>query len=192
MKRIVPAALFAAAALAAAPAMAHTGHDTNTLAAGLAHPLGLDHLLAMVAVGLWSAAALQGAQRLAGPALFMAALLGGAVAGAAGVGHALVEPAIAASVVVLGLMLAFARRLPASAGLLLVAVAGSLHGLAHGAELPAAGGFAGYALGFLAATALLHAIGLAAAPRLLALPAVVWRALSGGVALAGVLLLTRV
>lgn len=188
MKKLVPAVLLAAAAV---PAFAHPGHDTTTLAAGLVHPLGLDHLLAMVAVGLWSAAAFGGARRLAGPALFMAALLAGAVAGAAGWGHALVEPAIAASVVVLGVMLAFARRLPAAAGLVLVAVAGSLHGLAHGAELPAAGGFAAYAAGFLAATALLHGVGLAAAPRLLALPAVVWRTLSGGVALAGLMLLAR-
>lgn len=183
--------LAVAATLAAAPAMAHTGHGTTSLFAGLVHPLGLDHLLAMVAVGLWSAAALTGMRRLAGPAVFMLALLAGAVAGAAGWGHALVEPAIAASVVVLGLMLAFVRRLPAAAGLAMVAVAGSLHGLAHGAELPDAGGFAGYALGFLAATAMLHATGLAAAPRLLALPAVVWRALSGGVALAGLMLLAR-
>ncbi|MCK7499051.1 MAG: HupE/UreJ family protein [Comamonadaceae bacterium] len=190
MKRIAPV-LAATAAFAAAPAFAHTGHDTATLFAGLAHPLGLDHLLAMVAVGLWSAAALRGTQRLAGPALFMAALLAGATAGAAGIGHALVEPAIAASVVVLGLMLAFARRPLAAGGLLAVAVAGSLHGLAHGAELPMAGGFAGYAAGFLVATALLHAAGSAAAPRLLALPAVVWRALSGGVALAGLMLLAR-
>ena len=71
MKRFAPV-IAAAATLAAAPAFAHTGHDTATLFAGLAHPLGLDHLLAMVAVGLWSAAAFGGKQRLAGPATFVA------------------------------------------------------------------------------------------------------------------------
>ena len=188
MKRL---ALVTAAALAAAPALAHTGHGTNTLLAGLVHPLGPDHLLAMLAVGLWSAAALPRSRQLAGPALFVAALLAGAAAGRAGTAAAWVEPAIAASVALLGVMLALARRLPAAAGLPLVALAGVLHGLAHGAEQPAGGGFAVYAAGFVAATALLHGIGWAAAPRLLALPAVVWRALSGGIALGGLMLLAR-
>jgi urease accessory protein len=178
--------------LAAGSAVAHTGHGTGSAYAGLVHPLGLDHLLAMVAVGVWSAAALQGRARLAGPALFMAALALGAAAGAAGLGGAFVETGIAASVVLLGVLLALARRLPVAQGLALVAAVGLLHGLAHGAELPAGAGFAGYAAGFLATTALLHAAGLGLGRAALGLQAWVWRALATGVGGAGLLLLARV
>jgi hypothetical protein len=115
-------ALGAVAALAATgAAQAHTGHGTESLFAGLAHPLGLDHLLAMVGVGTWSAVALPAGRRVAGPATFLAALLAGAVAGAAGLALPLTETAIAASVLLFGLMLAFARQVPVGAGLALTA-----------------------------------------------------------------------
>jgi urease accessory protein len=181
-----------ALALAAGAAAAHTGHGTSSAYEGLVHPLGLDHLLAMVAVGLWSAAALQGRARLAGPALFMAALVAGATAGTAGLGGSLVETGIAASVVLMGVLLALARRLPVAQGLALIAAVGALHGLAHGAELPAGGGFAGYAAGFLATTALLHGAGLGLGRAVLGLQAWVWRVLATGVGGAGLLLLARV
>lgn len=156
----------AALALAAGSAAAHPGHE-HGLIAGLAHPLaGGDHLLAMVAVGVWSAAALPAARRWAGPAAFVAAMLAGAVAGAAGLAVPGLETGIAASVVLLGLLLAAAGRAPAAPGLALVALAASLHGLAHGAELPAGASFAAYAAGFLASTAALHATGLAIGHRL--------------------------
>lgn len=179
-------------ALAAGSAAAHPGHEHGLLA-GLAHPIaGADHLLAMVAVGVWSAAALPAARRWAGPAAFVAAMLAGAVAGAAGLTIAGVETGIAASVVLLGLMLAAVGRAPASLGLALVAVAASLHGLAHGAELPAGASFAAYAAGFVASTTALHLGGLAIGRQLLRAKAWVWRASGALVGSAGLLMLARV
>mgnify|MGYP003354029072 CR=1 FL=1 len=69
---------------AAASASAHTGHGTHSLFEGLSHPLGADHLLAMLAVGVWSAGAFRGTARWMGPATFLAALVAGAAAGIAG------------------------------------------------------------------------------------------------------------
>lgn len=184
--------LGAIAALAATgAAQAHTGHGTDSLFAGLAHPLGLDHLLAMVAVGTWSAVALPAGRRVAGPATFLAALLAGAVAGAAGMALPLTETAIAASVLLFGLMLAFARQVPVGAGLALTAAAALMHGLAHGAELPAGGLFAGYAAGFVVTTALLHAAGLGLGRAMAHLQARVWQVLGGAVGLTGLVLLAR-
>ena len=151
--------LAAAAALLvlAGTASAHTGHGTNSFAMGLAHPLGADHLLAMLAVGLWSVFALPARRVWLGPATFMAVLMASAALGAAGLTVPFIEQAIAASVVVFGLMLvATLRGLPAGTGLALVAVAASLHGLAHGAEAPGTASFASYAAGFLLTTAALH------------------------------------
>ena len=164
----------AAAALAlagtAGTAAAHPGHAEG-LAAGLAHPfLGLDHLLAMLAVGLWSARALPATRRWQGPAVFVATMLTAALAGVALPG---VEIAIAASVVLCGVLVAQGRALGANTGLALVALAALAHGLAHGAEAPA-GGFAPFAAGFVAATAALHGAGLALAVRAQRLPALAW------------------
>ena len=146
----------AALAFTTLAAQAHTGHGTDSLMAGLAHPFGADHLLAMLAVGLWSVSALPAARVWQGPATFLLALALGALAGATGLSLPGLDHAVALSVALFGLMLIVARQpLPAPAGLGLVAAAASLHGLAHGAEAPAAGG-AGYALGFLLTTAALH------------------------------------
>lgn len=149
-------------ALAAGAAQAHTGHGTSSLFEGLAHPLGLDHLLAMVAVGVWSVGALPAGKTWWGPATFLLALLLGAAGGAAGFTPPYLEQAIALSVLLFGLLLALAgRAVPLAPGLALVALAASLHGLAHGAEAPATG-LAGYAVGFLLSTAVLHLGGVAA------------------------------
>ena len=140
----------------AGAAQAHTGHGAHTLMQGLSHPFGLDHLLAMVAVGVWSTAALPQRKAWMGPAAFMAALVAGAALGAAGVTVPFLEQAIALSVVLFGLMLVAARQAaPAALGLGLVVASAALHGVAHGAEAPGAG-FAGYAVGFLMTTAALH------------------------------------
>lgn len=178
------AALLAVASLAAA---AHTGHDSSGLMAGLAHPLGADHLLAVLAVGLWSAVAARGAQRLAAPAAFIAALLAGALAGHAGWMPPLAEQGIAASVALLGALLAAPRLLPRAAALAAIAAAGVLHGLAHGAE--AGGGFAAYVAGLLLATAVLHGAGLALGAPLARWHAGVRQALAIALGLAGALLL---
>lgn len=149
--------------LAAAGAVqAHTGHGTSDVSEGLAHPLGADHLLAMLAVGLWSVSALPAHKAWWGPATFMLALIASAALGAAGISVPFLEQLISLSVVLFGGMLVLTRvRLPVGLGLGLVAVAASLHGLAHGAETPA-NGFAAYALGFMATTAALHFGGVAA------------------------------
>jgi urease accessory protein len=148
--------------ISAGAAHAHTGHGTSSLMEGLVHPLGADHLLAMVAVGLWSVTALPAGKVWQGPATFMAALLASAVLGVLGVAVPFLEQAIALSVVLFGALLLMGRlQMPVSLGLGLVAAAASLHGLAHGAETPASG-FGGYAMGFLLTTAVLHVSGVAA------------------------------
>lgn len=162
MKQVIRTGLLTAGLLlACGTALAHTGHAVTGMAAGLAHPLGIDHLLAMVAVGVWSALALPRGRAWLGPASFMTALVAGAALGATGVTVPYLEHAIAASVVLFGLMLVLAtRRWPAVPGLALVAAAATLHGLAHGAEAPLSAGFGSYAAGFLMTTAALHVAGL--------------------------------
>ncbi|MDE9363693.1 HupE/UreJ family protein, partial [Pseudomonas aeruginosa] len=106
--------LLAALALLAAPALAfaHPGHGEHGLVAGLAHPLtGLDHLLAMFAVGLW-AAQQQGAARLALPCTFVGTMLVGGLLGFEGLQLPFMETGIAASVLALGLCVALAVRPP--------------------------------------------------------------------------------
>lgn len=154
-------ALVAASTLVGAgAAQAHTGHGTAGLFAGLAHPFGLDHLLAMIAVGVWSVSALPEKKAWMGPATFMLALILGALLGLNGATVPYLEAFVSASVVLFGGMLVLSRaKWPMSAGLGLIAVAASFHGLAHGAETPASG-FAAYAAGFLVTTAGLHFSGV--------------------------------
>lgn len=143
-------------------AWAHPGHNAAGFAAGLAHPFqGLDHLLAMAAVGLWAA---QGGGRRIWllPAAFMSMLALGAGAAMQWQAVLPIETGIALSVLALGLLVTLSLRLPVLASAALAALFGLLHGYAHGLELPAAAAPAEYALGFLVATAALHMIGLAA------------------------------
>jgi len=155
------AALALALLGACGPALGHTGSEhAGSLAAGFAHPwTGLDHLLALLAVGLW--AGLIGGRALwAWPAAFVSAMLAGGVLGIAGAQLPLVEPGMLASLVVLGLLVLTAARLPIALGAALVALFAVLHGHAHGAELPGGATATAYAVGFALATALLHAIGI--------------------------------
>ena len=145
-------------------ALAHTGLEhAVSFASGFKHPwTGLDHMLAMLAVGLW--AGLNGGRALwAWPVAFVGVMVAGGALGIAGVSIPMVEPGILASVIVLGLLVLTAARLPVALGAALVAVFALLHGHAHGAELPAQAAAASYAAGFALATALLHAIGLGVA-----------------------------
>lgn len=160
MKLLSPKSLrglgLGALALVAGMAQAHTGHDTSGVYEGLVHPLGLDHLLAMLAVGVWSVSALPQDKAWWGPAIFMLSLTISAALGTLGLSLPFLEHMISLSVVLFGVMLVFARqKTPVAFGLALVALAAALHGLAHGAEAPATG-FASYALGFLVTTAALH------------------------------------
>lgn len=181
--------LLAGTALAAASAaQAHTGHGAHGLAAGLTHPLGADHLLAMLAVGIWSVAALEPGRRWQGPTVFLALLALGALAGAAGWAPPLMEMGIALSVSAFGAMLLAPKALPRGLGLAVVAFAAALHGLAHGAELPAAATFGGYAAGFLLSSALLHALGLALGCWLLPLHVATGRLIGTALGVAGLTL----
>lgn len=149
--------------LAAGTAQAHTGHATIGFFEGLSHPLGLDHLLAMVAVGVWSVHALPAKKIWWGPATFLVVLVMSSVIGLAGFTVEHLEHAISLSVVIFGLMLIpGTKNLPVAGGLGLVALAASLHGLAHGIEAPGTG-FIGYAAGFLSTTTVLHLSGVIAA-----------------------------
>ena len=142
-------------------AFAHPGHNVSGLAAGLMHPFsGMDHLLAMVAVGLWAA---QGGGRKVWllPATFMTMLAVGAGLAMQWQSLPMVEAGIATSVLALGLLVALSMQLPAAFAVAVTALFGFFHGYAHGLELPESAAPASYALGFLAATALLHASGVA-------------------------------
>ena len=142
-------------------AVAHVGdHSHMTLAEGLRHPFtGLDHLLAMVAVGLW-------ASQLGRPALwllpltFPAVMVLGAAFGISGRELPLVEIAIAGSVLVLGAAIALAYRPSLVVGVGLIALFALAHGYSHGVALPASVSGLTFGIGFVATTLMLHAIGI--------------------------------
>lgn len=168
-KKTVSRAAALALLLSPAMALAHTGHyDGGGIMHGAMHPLGgLDHLLAMVAVGLWAAYA-GGRALWALPAAFVGTMLAGAMLGFAGIALPLMEPLILASVVVLGLLVAFNVRMPLVPGMALIALFGVFHGQAHALEMSAGAGALAYAAGFASVTALLHAGGIALGRWLLA------------------------
>jgi len=158
LKRILGAL---ALLLTPALAFAHPGHGDNGLIAGISHPLGgLDHLLAMLAVGLW-AAQQQGAARCALPCTFVGTLLIGGMLGFEGMNLPALESGIAASVLALGLAVALAVRPPLVMAVGATALFALFHGVAHGLELPEMSSPWTYAAGFVAATAVLHAVGYA-------------------------------
>jgi urease accessory protein len=149
--------------LAPGAALAHSGpagHD-HGFAFGFQHPLGgLDHLLAMIAVGLL-AAHLGGRALLLVPLSFVALMAAGGLIGFAEVRLPYVEMLIAASVIVLGLLVAFRANMPLIAAMTIAGFFAIFHGHAHGAELPDGESPYPYAAGFLLATALLHLAGIA-------------------------------
>jgi urease accessory protein len=145
-------------------AFAHTGHgDTSGLLHGFMHPIGgLDHVLAMVAVGIF-AFVLGGRALFLVPLSFVAMMAAGFGLGITGVDVPFVEFGIALSSIVIGGAAALGRPMPVAAAMSLVGVFAVFHGHAHGAEMPVGALGFEYALGFMAATALLHAVGIAAA-----------------------------
>ena len=146
----------------AASAYAHTGEGAaNGFLAGVLHPItGFDHLLAMVAVGIWGAT-LGKPLVWALPVAFPMLMVVGGILGIAGVPLPYIESGIAASVVVLGLAIAAAWRAPAPIALVIVAAFGVFHGYAHGAELPEATSPSAYVAGFVLCTGALHLMGVA-------------------------------
>lgn len=147
-------------ALSAAPAFAHLNPEEHgSFMAGVSHPLfGLDHVLAMVAVGLW-AALLGGRSVWLVPSAFVGTMMAGFAVALAGLGLPLVEPVIAASVVVVGLLALVALQVPTQVGMAMVGFFALFHGYAHGGELGSAGALP-FCVGFALSTALLHAVGI--------------------------------
>ena len=147
--------------LLALPGLAHTGSVTGGFLGGLAHPLfGPDHVVAMVAVGLWGAFLGAPAIWLL-PIVFPLVMAFGGVLGILGVALPGVELGIAISAVLLGLMVALGARPPLWLAAVLVGAFAIFHGHAHGTELPAGADAVAYAIGFVIATGLLHLAGIA-------------------------------
>ena len=157
----------------ATPALAHT--DTllqNSLLAGISHPFtGVDHLLAMLAVGIW-AAMQKGKQQLAIPATFLILLLAGFMAALNGLQLPMVEGTIASSVLVMGLLIAGMVKLPTHFSLPLISLFALSHGFAHGSELGAATA-ATFAVGFVGSSLILHLSGSVLVARLTQMPMLV-------------------
>ena len=153
----------------AVEACAHPGHGALGGAGGMLdgflHPLsGADHMTAMIVVGIW-AVQLGGRARWALPMSFLAAMCVGAVlgfeiAGLDRVAPSTIESGIAASLLVLGILVAQAGRMPVLMAMALTAGFAAFHGLAHGLELPSTAAPWRYVVGFVAATALLHLGGI--------------------------------
>ena len=156
------AALVAAATAGfSSAAFAHVGdHSHMSFMEGLLHPFsGLDHMLAMVAVGLW-ASQIGGRALWLLPLTFPAVMAVGAALGFGGVPLPWVEIGIAASVMVLGAAVAFALRPSLAVSVPLIGLFALLHGYSHGVELPADASALTYGAGFIAATLVLHMIGI--------------------------------
>ena len=155
----VHTAFAAAVTLYSGTALAHPGHANGALA-GMLHPLlGLDHLLAMLAVGIW-AARLGGRARWLVPVSFLACMALFAGLALASVNLPLGEGGISASVLLAGVLIAAPLRLTPAFGALVVAFFASAHGYAHGLEMPAPASPWLYGAGFLLSTASLHVAGL--------------------------------
>lgn len=170
----------------AGPAFAHPGHAAGFTSGFFHPPSGADHLLAMVAVGLFGAR-LGGEARWLAPLAFLAMAAVGWLIGVSGSGLPLVEPGIALSVLCLGLVIALRTRMTAPVAMAFVGSFAVFHGYAHGVEMPADTTGWAYGAGFLIATGLLHLAGVTAGGVLSGRRTT--QAVGGAIALAGVALL---
>lgn len=182
-KRWRSSGLAAVAMLFPAIASAHPGHGVaHGFGSGFAHPFfGWDHLLAMIAVGIW-AGQRGGKARWLLPLAFVGTMAVGATLGVLGTGLPGVEAGILASVLVLGVLIAASAELPLAAAAALVAAFALFHGHAHGSEMPLTHSGIAYGAGFCLATALLHGMGVALPLLLHRLPGdgrLAWVRLSG-------------
>jgi urease accessory protein len=196
-KHLKSALLFITAGALSTAASAHTGaelHSHGSFMTGLLHPLGgMDHLLAMLAVGIWSAVSARraGPALLWGPLAFANMLVLGALLGLQGLGGAVVEPMVAASVLALGLLVLTRQGMNAVASMVLVGSFAVFHGLAHGAELAATGDAVAAMAGMFVTTVALHLAGVALGWTLRASPVWATRATGAAVAASGVALLMQ-
>jgi urease accessory protein len=158
---MLPPLVVAAALLSAEGASAHTGVELfGGFLSGFEHPIrGVDHLLAMLAVGIWGAQ-LGGRSIWTLPVVFPLIMALGGLAGIAGLPLPEVETGIALSLLVLGLVIAAALRPFEGAAIVIVGIFALFHGYAHGAELPSAADPAAYSAGFVIATGLIHVAGI--------------------------------
>jgi urease accessory protein len=170
-------------------AYAHVGiHETMGFVQGILHPLnGVDHILAMFAVGLWAAQRGQKAIWLI-PATFLLVMAIGGLLGTMGVLTPFAEWGIVLSVLILGLLVAAAVRLPLLVSGIIVGLFALFHGHTHGAEMSANGSGIAYGAGFLFATASLHALGIGMALLIQRLASSLVRVSGGAIALYGLLL----
>jgi urease accessory protein len=144
-------------------AHAHTGHSISGFIDGLVHPFGADHLLAMVAVGFWSASTFPRGQIWFGPAIFLSMMLIGACLASLGLTLPFIEVMIAMSVIAFGALIVMSRlAIPNWAGLVLLGSGSFFHGFAHGVESTGSA-FWAYSMGFLLTTAMFHITGAIAA-----------------------------
>ncbi|HET7802699.1 MAG TPA: HupE/UreJ family protein, partial [Pseudolabrys sp.] len=160
MKRVAVRAFIIFFGLGPAAALAHPGHDgVGELVQGFVHPVtGIDHVLAMIAVGVL--AALYGGRALwLVPMSFLVAMAAAGAIGMAGIPLQIVEAGIGLSIVVLGLMIAFQIKPPALVAMVVVGFFALFHGYAHGSEMPDGAAGLSFAAGFLIATALLLSAG---------------------------------
>lgn len=166
MKRLAAAATILGAS--AAPAFAHLNPaEHGSLMAGVSHPLfGVDHILAMVAVGLWAALLARSPDRTTNhralwlvPSAFVGTMALGFAAALLALPLPFVEPVILASVVVIGLLAAVAFNVPTGLAMAMVGFFAFFHGHAHGGEIGSAGALA-FGIGFALSTALLHTAGI--------------------------------
>ncbi len=190
MKNSVFLSLAAALCVIAEPALAHDlDAQGGGFGAGLAHPFsGIDHLLAMVAVGLW-ASQLGGRAVWAVPLSFFGAMLAGSALALAGIGMPHVEAGIATSVVLFGLLVGTSARMSVWASITLVSLFAAFHGHAHAKELPQAASAAAYGGGFSLATMALLALGVGIGEAAKGTHAIALRAMGTGVAATGIALL---
>jgi urease accessory protein len=186
-------ASFAAMLLGGGPALAHSGSGSGGFVGGFLHPVfGPDHVVAMVAVGLWGAFLGPPAIWLL-PIVFPLVMAGGGVMGILGMPLPGVEIGIAVSAIVLGLMVALAARPPLWVAAVLVGAFAIFHGHAHGGELPPGTDAVAFSVGFVVATGLLHLAGIGFG-LLARWPAgrVTVRVAGGAIALAGLAFLSSV
>ena len=184
-------AILALAAFTPSLAFAHSGGDLNhDFLSGLEHPLfGLDHLLAMVAVGT-IAARTSGLAGALVPLSFVSAMVAGAMFGMAGIGLPYLETGIALSLVTFGAMVGLAKPLPLATATALVTLFGLFHGNAHGFEIPESASGVAYAAGFVLGTSALHAVGALSALKLARWPGTI-RAVGFAISMIGSTLVTQ-
>jgi urease accessory protein len=186
-----PSAFLVTTALMLFPVLAHAhpGHGGAGFTHGFVHPLsGLDHLLAMFAVGLW-ATQLGGRALWAVPAAFLGLMTLGGALGVAHVQIPFIEQGILLSVLVLGVLIAAAVRLPLALSVAVVGLFAMCHGIAHGSEMPANASGIAYGAGFIGATAILHACGVAAGLKTKSIASQQWMRFAGAaIAICGVAL----